>query len=141
LAFRIPHNFVIEPLGRRPGWFKRPQYRYYCIRCHWIFLVEGMKVCALNESSEPLSEPENGQRVASFALGPCITMPPERSWRTREIKASGARRKATTVPSLTGRLGQSRSFKSIAFPNPKNSRPSQSHSVVTSSAEESGKGT
>jgi hypothetical protein len=41
-----------------------------------MFQVKGFKVCALNESSEPLPEPENGQRVSSFAFGPCGAMPP-----------------------------------------------------------------
>ena len=119
MALQMPHNFVIEPLGRQPGWFKPQQYRYYCICCRWMFLVEGRKICALNESGEPLPEPENGQRFASFALGLCVAMPPEFSWRSRGIKARSGHRKATNLLSLSGRLGQSRSFKSSAFPNPK----------------------
>jgi hypothetical protein len=112
------HNFAIEPLGRRPGWFTSRQYRYYCIRCHWMFQVEGFKVCALDESSEPLPEPENGQRVSSFALGPCVAMLPECSWSTSEITRNEANRRAVMGPSLAGRLGQSRPFKSVALLKP-----------------------
>jgi hypothetical protein len=119
VASGIRHNFVIERLACRPGWFRRPRYRYYCIRCHWMFLVEGRKVCALNESCDALPEPENAQRVASFALGPCVAMPAECSWRTPQIRATSAHRKTTTVLPLIGSLGQSGPFKSIALPNPK----------------------
>jgi hypothetical protein len=83
-----------------------------------MFQVEGFKVCALNESSEPLPEPENGQRVSSFSFGPCVAMPPECSWSTYEI-ASAAQRGTVTGPSLGGRLEQSGPFKSVGSLKPK----------------------
>jgi hypothetical protein len=121
VAFQLPHSYVIEPLGRRPGWFKHPQYRYYCIRCHWMFLVDGRKIHALNESCDSLLEPENSHRVASFALGPCVAIPPKCSWMGPEINATSAYRKTTVGLSSTGGSGQSPIswLKPIPFANPK----------------------
>jgi hypothetical protein len=84
----------------------------------WMFQVKGFKVCALNESSELLPEPENGQRVSGFAFGPCGAMPPECSWSSYEI-ASAAQRGTVTGPSLGGGLEQSRRFKSVGSLKPK----------------------
>jgi hypothetical protein len=81
------HNFAIERLGRSKR-FKPQRYTYFCIRCHWIFLVEGWKAYALNESSQPLSEPENGERASTFAVGPCPAAPPEYILLRREIPAA-----------------------------------------------------
>jgi hypothetical protein len=75
-AIQMRHNFAIERLGR-PERFKPQRYTYFCIHCRWSFLVEGWKACALDESRQPLSEPENGERVATFAVGPCPAAPPE----------------------------------------------------------------
>ncbi len=97
MTFRTRHSFAIEPVGYRSGWFKPRQYRYYCIRCHWMFLVQGRKVCALDESCEPLPEPENGRRVASFALGPCPAIPAECPPIAAGIHATSAHRKTATV--------------------------------------------
>ena len=84
-----------------------------------MFLVEGLKVCALNESGEPLLEPENGQRVSSFALGPCVAMLLECSWSADEINTSAAHTEGLTGPSLGSRVEQSRPFKSVRSLKPK----------------------
>src|SRR5262249_33079841 len=108
MAILTRHSFAIERLARRPGWFKPDRYRYYCIRCHWMFLVEGRRVCALSESCHPLSDPENGGRVASFAVGPCPAMPPECVSAARGIPATKPHQKIATVLPSTPTSGQSR---------------------------------
>lgn len=69
----LKHNFHIENLGKPDGWFKAHRYRYTCVRCGWIFLVENWraKICALDGQLNPLSEAEGIRRLATFAEGPC----------------------------------------------------------------------
>jgi hypothetical protein len=115
------HSFAIERLGRRSGWFKPDRYRFYCIRCHWMFLVEGQRVCALNDSCVPLTEPENGRRVASFALGPCTAMPLECLMTERRALRTHPTQKITTLLPSIGTAGQTRPIawlKSVSFPKP-----------------------
>ena len=68
------HDYFIEDLGQDAGWFKPHRHRYSCLRCDWMFVVEGTrgKVTALNESGLPLPEPLNSARVQTFVDGPCI---------------------------------------------------------------------
>lgn len=73
LAQRLArHEFAIEHLGRA-GWLKPRRYRYFCVRCHWLFLIDNRlgDATAVDGSGRPLREPEQSARVASFALGPC----------------------------------------------------------------------
>ena len=119
MAIQVQHNFAIERLGRQSGWFKPDRYRYYCIRCHWQFLVEGRKVCALSDSCHPLPEPESSARIASFALGPCAARPPECLSIVRGVPRSSAHQKTTTVLDSIGTSEQSRALawlKSVFFP-------------------------
>jgi hypothetical protein len=66
------HEFAIEDLGQA-GWLTPHRYRYFCIRCRWLFLIENRlgDATAVDESGRPLREPEQSTRVAAFALGPC----------------------------------------------------------------------
>jgi hypothetical protein len=66
------HEFAIEDLGQA-RWLTPHRYRYFCIRCRWLFLIENRlgDATAVDESGQPLREPEQGTRVATFALGPC----------------------------------------------------------------------
>jgi hypothetical protein len=72
------HEFAIEDLGQA-GWLKPHRYRYFCIRCRWLFLIENRRgdATAVDGSWRPLREPEQSTRVATFALGPCPAAPPE----------------------------------------------------------------
>ena len=72
------HEFAIEHLGQA-GWLKPHRYRYYCIRCRWLFLVENRRgdALAVDELDRPLSQAENTARVATFAIGPCPAALPE----------------------------------------------------------------
>ena len=97
------HNFAIEPLGPI-GRFKAQRYLYFCIHCRWFFLVEGWKACALDQSSQPLSEPENGERVSTFAVGPCRAAPREYIPLRREIPAT-ARVERAVAHSQPGERG------------------------------------
>jgi hypothetical protein len=101
------HSFAIESLGRRPGWFAPSSYRYYCVRCHWMFLVQGSKVCALNDSSTPLPELENGRRTATFAIGPCPAVPPECLPPTRGSELPSSSQNTSRLVSLIGRFRRS----------------------------------
>ena len=66
------HNFAVQDLGQS-GLLGPHTYRYFCVTCRWMFLVVNRRgdTVALDESGQPLPEPENRRRVASFAEGPC----------------------------------------------------------------------
>jgi hypothetical protein len=68
----VKHDYFIEDLGRPRGWFKAHHYRYCCLRCGWLFLVEGRaRVQPLGERGELLWGPEAVARVQTFVDGPC----------------------------------------------------------------------
>ena len=118
------HNFAIQSLGRRPGWLMPQRYVYYCVRCRWMFLVVGSKVCALNDSSAPLPELENGRRTATFEIGPCPAIPPECMSLTRGIESPNGR-KTSRLVSLIGRFKRAKPF------SPAATNPSPQHNVVS----------
>src|SRR5579862_4109075 len=68
----LKHNFHVEDPGKPDG-FKAHRYRYTCVRCGWVFLVENwrVKICALDGQLNPWSEAEGIRRLATFAEGPC----------------------------------------------------------------------
>ena len=67
----LRHLFAITHLSDH-----RPRhgyhYRYYCIRCRWLFMVNRHgAVVALDAHSRPLAIAEGALRVRTFAHGPC----------------------------------------------------------------------
>jgi hypothetical protein len=70
----MKHDFAIEALGRSRR-FGGARYRYFCVRCRWTFLTVGRFVAALDEKGEPLAQPVNAERVATFSDGPCPAAP------------------------------------------------------------------
>jgi hypothetical protein len=103
------HNFAIDSIARGPGWFAPSRHRYYCVRCHWMFLVQGSDVTALNDAGEPLPKTENNQRTATFAVGPCPALPAGCLPRTRgkaplEWLIGFLRPSRTAVPAMASRL-------------------------------------
>ena len=88
------HTFAIKDLGQS-SWMKPHRYRYFCILCRWTFLVENRRgdAIALDESGQPVSGPENVERVATFALGPCPAAMPDLQFAERE---NNGHRKAET---------------------------------------------
>jgi len=67
----LRHLFAIErlPNGRMLHGY---DYRYYCVRCHWLFLVDRHGgVIALDGLNHPLPISEGALRVRTFAYGPC----------------------------------------------------------------------
>lgn len=68
----LRHSFAIKALEKR-GVFKPTPYVYICLRCRYIFLVnEGRgSIVALDRRAQPIPEPENSRRLATFAQGPC----------------------------------------------------------------------
>jgi hypothetical protein len=70
----MKHDYFIEDLGQAAGWFKPHRHRYSCLRCGWMFVVEGSRgaVIALDESGVPLPQPLNAARVQTFVDGPCM---------------------------------------------------------------------
>jgi hypothetical protein len=70
------HDFAIEDLGQA-GWLAPRRYRYFCMKCRWLFLIENRlgDATAVDGSGRPLREPEQSTRVATFALGPCPAAP------------------------------------------------------------------
>jgi hypothetical protein len=66
----LRHLFAIELLSNSPA--HGYDYRYYCIRCHWLFMVDRHGgVVALDERARPLPIGEGALRVRTFARGPC----------------------------------------------------------------------
>jgi nucleoside-diphosphate-sugar epimerase len=67
----LRHLFAIEVLSNgRP--YRDFKYRYYCIRCHWLFMVDRRGgVVALDDRARPLAIGEGALRVRTFARGPC----------------------------------------------------------------------
>jgi hypothetical protein len=70
----MKHDFAIEALGRSRR-FGPLRYRYFCVRCRWTFLAVGRFVTASDERGEPLAQPGNAERVATFSDGPCPAAP------------------------------------------------------------------
>jgi hypothetical protein len=73
----MKHDYFIEDLGQPAGWFKAHRYRYLCMRCGWVFIVENRagEVSAMGEGDEGLPEPQNSQRIKTFVDGPCTPLP------------------------------------------------------------------
>jgi hypothetical protein len=66
------HSFAIEALPKGEG-SKSPPYLYMCVRCKWTFRVNDRpgSIFSIDQTGQPLAEPENSQRAATFAVGPC----------------------------------------------------------------------
>lgn len=85
------HSFAIEALPRGEKFRSRP-YLYMCVRCRWTFRVNDRpgSIVSLDESGQPLAEPENSRRAATFSAGPCPeTISPLLRQRTIEIPPLG----------------------------------------------------
>ena len=85
------HSFAIEALPRSEKSSSRP-YLYMCVRCKWTFRVNDRpgSIVSIDHTGEPLAEPENSRRAATFSTGPCpaFTGPAFRK-RTIEIPQLG----------------------------------------------------
>jgi hypothetical protein len=68
----LRHSFAIKALEKR-GIFKPRPYVYICLRCRYTFLVNERRgsIVALDRKAQPIPEPENSRRLATFAQGPC----------------------------------------------------------------------
>ena len=86
------HNFAIELKGRA-GRFKPQRYHYFCIRCRWLFLVEGAAISALADSRKPLTEREGLRRIATFAAGPCPAAPLDDALLERRVSTAAELRR------------------------------------------------
>lgn len=73
----LGHTFVVRGLRKR-GMFKPRSYVYFCLRCKYAFLRnEGSGlITALDRSAQPIPDPENSGRLATFAHGPCTALKP-----------------------------------------------------------------
>ena len=85
------HSFAIEALPRSEKSRSRP-YLYMCARCKWTFRVNDHagSIISIDQTGEPLAEPENSRRAATFSVGPCPAFKdPLLRRRTIEIPLSG----------------------------------------------------
>jgi hypothetical protein len=66
------HSFVIKAL-QKAGILKPRPYIYICLRCKYTFLVNERRgsIVALDRKAQPIPEPENSRRLATFVQGPC----------------------------------------------------------------------
>ena len=71
-AADLRHSFVVKALEKRGMFTPRP-YVYICLRCRYTFLVNERRgsIVALDRKAQPIAEPENSRRLATFAQGPC----------------------------------------------------------------------
>lgn len=70
----MPHNYVIQVLGKLPGLFSPKRYLYHCVRCKWSFVVNDTRrgvVTAVATDGRPLQIDEAARRLVTFHLGPC----------------------------------------------------------------------
>jgi hypothetical protein len=85
------HSFAIEALPKSEKSTSRP-YLYMCVRCKWTFRVNDRpgSIISIDQTGEPLAEPENSRRAATFSVGPCPAFKdPLLRRRTIEIPLSG----------------------------------------------------
>jgi len=89
------HSFAIESLPRDPKSSSR-SYLYMCVRCKWTFRVNDRptSIVPIDQDGAPLAEPENGRRVATFALGPCPAL--KALARHHAVQAPASNWRATT---------------------------------------------
>ena len=67
----VRHLFAIQ---RMPSGAARYPYNYcyYCVRCRWAFLVDGLGgVVPVDGDRQPLADDESAYRRETFARGPC----------------------------------------------------------------------
>jgi hypothetical protein len=66
------HSFAIEALPKSEKFRSRP-YLYMCVRCKWTFRVNDRpgSIVSIDQTGQPLAEPENCRRAATFTVGPC----------------------------------------------------------------------
>jgi hypothetical protein len=66
------HSYAIEALPKSEKGTSRP-YLYMCVRCKWTFRVADWpgSIISIDQTGEPLAEPENSRRAATFGVGPC----------------------------------------------------------------------
>ena len=86
----LTHSFAVKALEKR-GIFQPRPYVYVCLRCRYAFLVYGRpdSIVALDRKAQPLPDPENARRLATFANGLCPA-----------FKATTQRRRRETVEQL-----------------------------------------
>jgi hypothetical protein len=98
----LRHLFAIENL---PNGKHGYDYRYYCVRCHWLFQVDRRGgVMALDGLNHPLPSSEGVRRVRTFAYGPCGS------------SARVTRIDAFELPGRVTRLHRNRTLKASAAP-------------------------
>jgi hypothetical protein len=85
------HSFAIEALPKSEKSASRP-YLYMCVRCKWTFRVNDRpgSIVSIDQTGEPMAEPENSRRAATFRVGPCPAFKgPVLAKRTIEIPPLG----------------------------------------------------
>jgi hypothetical protein len=67
----VRHLFAIQRMPT--GTTRYPyNYCYYCVRCRWMFLVDGIGgVVPVDDQRQPLPDAEAAYRHETFARGPC----------------------------------------------------------------------
>jgi hypothetical protein len=86
------HSYAIEALPRSENVTSSRPYLYMCVRCKWTFRVADRpgSIISIDQTGEPLAEPENSHRAATFSVGPCPAFKdPLFSKRSVEIPALG----------------------------------------------------
>ena len=67
----VRHLFAIQRMPSDTGSYPY-DYCYYCVRCRWAFLVDGIGgVVPVGDHRQPLPDAEVAYRRETFARGPC----------------------------------------------------------------------
>ena len=108
-AADLRHTFLVKTLKKR-GIFKPRPNAYLCLRCRYAFLVNERHglIVAVDRKAQPIPDPENSRRLATFAQGPCpalksVTQRKRRE--TVEVPKPKLRLSPSGILSLIARIG------------------------------------
>jgi len=101
-AADLRHAFLVKTLKKR-GFFRPRPRIYLCLRCKYAFLVNERHglIVALDRKAQPIPDPENSNRLATFAHGPC---PARKSTTQSKLRETVALRKPKLSTALPGIL-------------------------------------
>jgi hypothetical protein len=108
-AVDLRHTFLVKALKRRGILQPRP-YVYLCLRCRSAFPINELRgsMVAVDRKAQPIPDPENSRRLATFAQGPCPALKsptPPTAHETLELPRSRLRLSRSGILALIARTG------------------------------------
>ena len=105
----LRHTFVVKVL-KKHGIFKPRLSVYVCLGCKYAFLVNDRRglMVAVDRKAQPIPDPENSRRLATFAQGPCPALKSATQRKRREtveVLKPRLRLSTSSVVALIARIG------------------------------------